>query len=72
MAPDLPASELGLLLLVASVVAMVTRRLRLPYSGGLITAGIVLALLPMDLNLPLTPELVFTVLLPPLIFEAAV
>ena len=34
----------ALLLLIAAVVAMLTRRLRLPYSVGLVAAGILLAL----------------------------
>jgi monovalent cation:H+ antiporter, CPA1 family len=63
---------LGLLLFVASLVAMITRRLKLPYSVGLVAAGILLAFLPIGLDVALTPELVFTVLLPPLIFEAAI
>ena len=67
---DLPL--LGLLLFVASLVAIVTRSLRLPYSVGLVTAGILLALLPVGLDVQLTPELVFTLLLPPLVFEAAI
>ena len=60
-----------LLLLIASVVAMVTRRLRLPYSVGLVAAGMGLALLPFSPKISLTRELIFTGLLPPLIFEAA-
>jgi CPA1 family monovalent cation:H+ antiporter len=63
---------LGILLFVSSLVAMITRRLDLPYSVGLVAAGIVLALLPLGLEMPLTPELVFSVFLPPLIFEAAI
>jgi CPA1 family monovalent cation:H+ antiporter len=63
---------LGLLLFVASLVAMITRRLKLPYSAGLVAAGLALALLPYGFVMPLTPELVFTVFLPPLIFEAAI
>jgi CPA1 family monovalent cation:H+ antiporter len=60
-----------LLLLIASVVAMLTRRLHLPYSAGLVAAGMVLAVLPFSPTLRLTKELLFTALLPPLIFEAA-
>ena len=60
-----------LLLLIASVVAMLTRRLRLPYSVGLLAAGMGLALLPFSPKMSLTRELIFTGLLPPLIFEAA-
>ena len=63
---------LGLLLLVASLVAMVTRRLGLPYPVGLVAAGLLLAWLPLGLEVALTPQLIFTVLLPPLVFEAAI
>lgn len=60
-----------LLLLIASVVAILTRRLHLPYSVGLVAAGVILALLPYSPKMSLTRELIFTGLLPPLIFEAA-
>lgn len=60
-----------LLLLIAAVVAMLTRRLRLPYSVGLVAAGIILAFLPFAPRIVLTKELLFTALLPPLLFEAA-
>jgi CPA1 family monovalent cation:H+ antiporter len=63
---------LALLLFVASLVAMATRRLNLPYSVGLVAAGLGLALLPLDLSLSLTPQLIFSAFLPPLIFEAAI
>ena len=63
---------LGLLLFVASLVAMITRRLKLPYSAGLVAAGLALALLPIGFQVALTPELIFTIFLPPLIFEAAI
>lgn len=60
-----------LLLLVAALVAMLTRRLRLPYSVGLVAAGMALAMLPLELKIGFTKELIFDSLLPPLIFEAA-
>ena len=60
-----------LLLLVAAVVAMLVKRLRLPYSVGLVFAGIVLASIPFAPNIQLTKELIFNAFLPPLIFEAA-
>lgn len=50
---------------------MLTRRLHLPYSVGLVVAGTALAFLPFSQQVNLTRELLFTVLLPPLIFEAA-
>jgi CPA1 family monovalent cation:H+ antiporter len=67
----LSAERLEVLLLVAAIVAMVARRLRLPYTVGLVVAGIGLALLGAESVPQLTREMVFTAFLPPLIFEAA-
>ncbi len=60
-----------LLLLLAAVVALLTRRLRLPYSVGLVLAGMGVGLLPVSPAIALTHNLIYSVLLPPLIFEAA-
>ncbi len=62
---------LGLLLFVACLVAIVTRRVGLPYSVGLVLAGIALNFAGYQSGIVLTPELIFTFLLPPLVFEAA-
>jgi len=70
--PTIDFPMLGLLLFVACLVAMITRRLKLPYSAGLVAAGLALALLPVGFDMRLTPEMIFTVFLPPLIFEAAI
>jgi CPA1 family monovalent cation:H+ antiporter len=63
---------LGLVLFVASLVAMLTRRIGMPYSVGLVIAGFALALTPLRLNLHITPQLIMHVFLPPLVFEAAI
>jgi len=60
-----------MLLLVACLVAIGAARARLPYSVGLVVAGIVLGLTGYASRIVLTPQLIFTFLLPPLIFEAA-
>ena len=62
---------LGLLLFIACLVAIVTRRIGLPYAIGLVIAGIALSLFGYRSHIALTPELIFTFLLPPLVFEAA-
>ncbi len=62
---------LGLLLFIACLVAIVTRRIGLPYAIGLVVAGIGLSLFGYQSRIELTPELIFTFLLPPLVFEAA-
>ncbi len=60
------------LLLIAGVVAILTRRLRAPYSVGLVFAGIILSLSPFFSDIPFTKDLIFNVFLPPLVFEAAI
>ena len=62
---------LGLLLFVACLVAIVTRRIGLPYTIGLVVAGVALSVAGYRSGIVLTPELIFTFLLPPLVFEAA-
>lgn len=60
-----------MLLFVACLVAIVTRRIGLPYAIGLVVAGIRLSLAGYQCRIALKPELIFTFLLPPLIFAAA-
>ena len=64
-------APIGGLLLVACLIAMLSRRLGLPYIVGLVGAGLLMALLPNSPELPLSRGLIFNVLLPPLVFEAA-
>lgn len=64
-------APIGALLLVACLIAMLSRRLGLPYIVGLVVAGFLIALLPNSPDVPLSRELIFNVLLPPLVFEAA-
>ena len=65
-------ATLGGLLFLASLVAMASRRFDLPYSVGLVAAGIALAALAPGITPPLTPDLIYYVFLPPLVFEAAI
>ncbi|HEU5047798.1 MAG TPA: sodium:proton antiporter [Rickettsiales bacterium] len=60
------------LLIVAIIVALAAHRLRLPYTVGLVLTGIVLALFHVSPGLRLTHEFIFDVILPPLLFEAAI
>ena len=64
-------SQFGLLLFVSALVAMLTRRLRMPYTVGLVLAGMVLYFLHIYIKWRLSKELIFSVFLPPLVFEAA-
>ena len=64
-------SQLGFLLFVSALVAMLTRRLRLPYTVGLVLAGMGLYFLHIYIKWHLSKDLIFSVFLPPLVFEAA-
>ncbi|HVY13690.1 MAG TPA: sodium:proton antiporter [Rhodopila sp.] len=61
----------GLLLFIACVVAILSRRIGVPYAVGLVAAGIGLNLAGFHGRIAFTPELIFTFFLPPLVFEAA-
>lgn len=63
--------QVALLLFVAAMVAMLARRFHFPYAVGLVMTGLALRLLPIAPVLELTRDLLFTTLLPPLIFEGA-
>ena len=64
-------SQLGFLLFVSAVVAMLTRRLHLPYTVGLVLAGMGLYFSHVSIKWHLSKDLIFSVFLPPLVFEAA-
>ena len=61
-------------LLVISTVALGCKYLRLPYTIALVAVGLVVGLLRAyyELKIQLTPDLLFVVLLPALLFEAAI
>src|SRR5215204_6507403 len=59
------------LLLVAAVVALIARRVALPYTVALVLAGLLIAVLVPRERLEVTPELILAVLIPGLVFEAA-
>jgi CPA1 family monovalent cation:H+ antiporter len=60
------------LLIVAILVALAARRLALPYTVGLVVAGIALAWAKVPLGPKLTHDFIYLVILPPLLFEAAI
>lgn len=56
---------------VAILVAIIARRMRLPYTVGLVLTGIGLAVAGLETGAVLTHDFIFEVVLPPLLFEAA-
>lgn len=59
------------LLLISCVVGIISRRTNLPYTVGLVVVGFFLAYQGITTDTHLSYDLIFDMLLPPLIFEAA-
>ena len=70
--PALLAVELFIVfVLLATIVALVARRVALPYSVALVLAGLAIAFLVQGPRIEVTPELILAVLIPGLVFQAA-
>ncbi|WP_036282349.1 sodium:proton antiporter [Methylocystis sp. ATCC 49242] len=59
------------ILAVAMIVAIAARQVRLPYTVGLVIVGAVIAMTAPDVGPHLTHDLIYDLILPPLLFEAA-
>jgi CPA1 family monovalent cation:H+ antiporter len=69
--PVVAAELFVVLLAVAAIVALIARRTPLPYSVALVLAGLALTAVVQRLEVPVDPDLLLFVLLPGLVFEAA-
>jgi CPA1 family monovalent cation:H+ antiporter len=58
------------LLLIVSIVAVVVKRLRVPYTVALVVVGLLITF-QAPIEFELTPELILALFVPPLVFEAA-
>ena len=65
-------SVILILFVIASAVAVIARRINLPYTIALVAVGLALGAFHLLHPPSLTQELLYTVFLPPLIFEAAI
>jgi len=65
-------STLIALLLVATICALIARRLRIPYVVGLVLAGLAITKQALPESIGLDPDVVLNLFLPILIFEAAI
>ena len=68
----LDVTQVFWLMLIASAVAMAARRFRVPYALGLVVVGLVIGLPRLLPQVHLDPHVLFTIFLPPLLFEAAI
>src|ERR1700723_3195718 len=70
---SLHAVETGILLLLVLVAgfAAMGRRLRVPYPIVLVLAGLAISFVPRIPRVPLDPNIVFVIFLPPLLYASA-
>jgi CPA1 family monovalent cation:H+ antiporter len=59
-----------IILSLAALVAILSRRIHVPYTVALVVVGLILSLVPTPITIDLSSELILTLLVPPLIFEA--
>ena len=67
---DILAHTVGYLC-IGIIVAIFARRVHLPYTVGLVFTGVILALTGVETGTMLTHDFIFEIILPPLLFEAA-
>lgn len=63
--------DLLLILSVASLVAIFVKRIHVPYTTALVLVGVAVSFLPIELEVHLSKDLVFLIVLPPLLFLGA-
>jgi CPA1 family monovalent cation:H+ antiporter len=68
---SLGIEQIQIVVLVGAIVALISRRLKMPYTVGLVVAGLIVAFFHLPLGISFSKDLLFKALLPPLIFEAA-
>jgi CPA1 family monovalent cation:H+ antiporter len=59
-----------ILLSVAALVAIIIRRIHLPYTVALVLVGLLLSFFPNPLQIDVSSDLILSILVPPLLFEA--
>ena len=64
--------ELGLVVLlsIAALVAIISRRIRVPYTVALVLMGLFLSFFPNPFLIDVSSDLILAILVPPLLFEA--
>jgi CPA1 family monovalent cation:H+ antiporter len=63
--------DLLLILSVACLVAILVKRIRMPYTTALVLVGVAVSFLPVHMDVQLSKELVLLIVLPPLLFQGS-
>ena len=59
------------ILVIVSIVSILVRRIKMPYTLGLILTGLGISVFNIQIGIELDPELILTLFLPALLFEGA-
>jgi len=68
---EIVLEDLLVILSVASLVAILVKRIHVPYTTALVLMGVAVSFVPIEIELHLTKELVLLIVLPPLLFQGA-
>jgi CPA1 family monovalent cation:H+ antiporter len=68
---EIVLENLLLILSIACLVAILVKRIRVPYTTALVLVGVAVSFLPIHLEVHLTKELVLLIVLPPLLFQGS-
>lgn len=68
---EIVLENLLLLLSIACFVAILVKRIQIPYTTALVLVGVAVSFLPIHMEVHLTKELVLLIVLPPLLFQGA-
>lgn len=63
--------DLLLILSVASLVAILVKRIHVPYTTALVLVGVAVSFLPIEMTVHLSKDFVLLIVLPPLLFQGA-
>ena len=68
---EIVLEDLLLILSAAALVAILVKRIRIPYTTALVLMGVAASFLPIGIDVHLSKELVLLIILPPLLFQGA-
>ncbi len=68
---EIVLEDLLILLSVAAFVAILVKRIRVPYTTALVLIGVAVSFLPIHMDLHISKELILLIVLPPLLFQGA-
>jgi len=68
---EIVLEDLLLILSVACFVAILVKRIKIPYTTALVVIGVAVSFLPIEMDIHISKDLIMLIVLPPLLFQGA-